>query len=94
MTEITTFRLRISGDVQGVGFRLWAIGQAAERGLDGWVRNRGDGTVELMISGPDKSIQAMLGACTQGPEGARVTNIDILNEEVAPPKGFLRKPTL
>ncbi|MEQ1753025.1 MAG: acylphosphatase [Micropepsaceae bacterium] len=94
MTDTTTFRLRITGDVQGVGFREWSIQQAAERKLDGWVRNRSDGTVELLISGPDRTIQDMLGACTQGPEGARVSNIDILNEKEAPASGFVRKPTL
>lgn len=94
MTDITTFRLRITGSVQGVGFREWSVQQAAERKLNGWVRNRSDGSVEMLISGPDRTIQDMLGACTQGPEGARVANIDILNEKEPPAAGFVRKPTL
>lgn len=94
MTDLTIFRLRITGQVQGVGFREWAINEAKARSLDGWVRNRSDGTVEVMIAGPDRTIQDMLGACTQGPEGARVTNIDIQNEKEPPATGFLRKPTL
>ena len=61
MTDITTFRLRITGSVQGVGFREWSVQQAADRKLDGWVRNRSDGSVEMLISGPDRTIQDMLG---------------------------------
>ena len=94
MTDITTFKLRINGSVQGVGFRAWAIGEATSRKIDGWVRNRSDGTVEMLISGPDRTVQDMLGACTQGPEGATVTNIDIHNEKEAPPQGFVGKPTV
>ena len=94
MTDITTFRLRITGSVQGVGYRLWASEEAKRRNLSGWVRNRSDGSVELLISGPDRAVQDMLGACTQGPESAVVTNIDIHNEKDAPPDGFARKPSL
>lgn len=94
MTDITTFRLRITGSVQGVGFRMWAADEAKKRNLAGWVRNRSDGSVELLISGPDRVVQDMLGACTQGPDGATVTNIDIHNETEVPPSGFARKPTL
>jgi acylphosphatase len=94
MSDITTFRLRISGQVQGVGYRDWAIVEARSRGLHGWVRNRSDGTVELMISGPDRAVQDMLGACTMGPESARVSNIDIQNEKNAPEPGFARRPSL
>jgi acylphosphatase len=94
MSEITTFKLRIKGLVQGVGYRDWAIEQAKARGLNGWIRNRSDGTVELLISGPDKAVQDMLGACTMGPEAASVSNIDILNEKTAPDAGFTRRPSL
>ena len=94
MSELTTFKLRITGQVQGVGFRDWVIEEAKKLELDGWVRNRSDGSVELMISGPDKSVQAMLRVCTHGPEEAAVANIDILNEKIPPPKGFVRKPTI
>jgi len=94
MTDLTIFRLRITGQVQGVGFRDWAVAQAGVHGLSGWVRNRSDGSVELMVAGPDRKVQDMLGACTQGPEGAVVTNIDIHNEKEMPPPGFLRKPAL
>jgi acylphosphatase len=94
MSDTTIFRLRITGRVQGVGFREWAATEAASRGLSGWVRNRRDGSVELLVAGPDAAVQSMLGACTQGPESASVGNIDIHNETDLPPAGFARKPTL
>lgn len=94
MSELTHFRLRIKGAVQGVGFRDWAIAEAGARGLSGWVRNRSDGSVELMISGADAKVQDMLRACTQGPPLAEVANIDIDNEKEPPPAGFARKATL
>jgi len=93
MTPETIFRLRIKGDVQGVGFRDWAIAEAHARGLSGWVRNRSDGTVEMMIAGSHKSVEDMLGAVTRGPPAARVTSVDIRNETEAPPLGFTRKAT-
>ncbi|MCE9522827.1 MAG: acylphosphatase [Alphaproteobacteria bacterium] len=94
MTETTIFRLRIKGRVQGVGYREWAMAEALSRGLDGWIRNRSDGSVEILVAGPDETIKDMLGACTQGPPEAQVENIDIKNETDPPPAGFARKPTL
>ncbi|MEQ1863935.1 MAG: acylphosphatase [Micropepsaceae bacterium] len=94
MSDTTIFRLRIKGRVQGVGYREWAIGEANARGLHGWIRNRSDGSVELLIAGPDATVQEMLSACTRGPEAAQVESIDILNETELPPSGFARKPTL
>ena len=88
MTEPTIFRLRIKGRVQGVGFRDWASDEATALKLDGWIRNRSDGSVEMLISGPDATIKDMLGAATQGPALARVANIDIHNETEPPPTGF------
>ncbi|MBP6012186.1 MAG: acylphosphatase [Alphaproteobacteria bacterium] len=93
-SETTIFRLRIKGTVQGVGYREWAIGEATARGLAGWVRNRSDGSVEMLIAGDDAKVQDMLRAATQGPEAAQVANVDIFNESEAPPPGFARKPTL
>lgn len=93
-TEITTFRLRIKGDVQGVGYREWAVEEATTRQLNGWVRNRGDGSVEMVISGPDATVQDMLRATTQGPPAAQVHKIDIHREDELPEPGFKRQKTL
>ena len=92
--DLTTFRLRIKGEVTGVGFREWAIVEASARKLNGWVRNRSDGTLELLVSGPDAMVREMLSRCTQGPEDAQVTKIDILREDELPEPGFKRAPTL
>jgi acylphosphatase len=94
MSETTIFKLRIKGDVQGVGYRDWAIGEANARGLSGWVRNRSDGSVEMLIAGPNAKVEDMLKAATQGPPQAQVANIDIHNETELPEPGFVRKATL
>lgn len=54
--------VRISGRVQGVGFRIWAKRQAERLGLNGWVRNERDGSVSSLISGPDEAVTSMLDA--------------------------------
>lgn len=73
----------IRGRVQGVGFRAWTEREAERRGLAGWVRNRRDGTVEAVFAGDASSVAAMLGACRQGPSGARVDGIETREEDPA-----------
>jgi acylphosphatase len=69
-------RVVIRGRVQGVGYRAWAEYSAVERGLQGWVRNRADGSVEAMFVGPADVVTAMIEACWQGPNGASVSAVD------------------
>lgn len=66
----------IRGRVQGVGFRAWAEVTALERGLRGWVRNRRDGAVAALFSGPEAAVLAMIDDCRAGPPGARVDFVD------------------
>ena len=66
----------IRGQVQGVGFRAWIEYTALERGLQGWVRNRRDGSVEALFVGPSDAVAAMITACYQGPRGSRVDGVD------------------
>ncbi len=66
----------IRGRVQGVGFRAWTEYTALERGIQGWVRNRRDGSVEALLVGPPDVVDAMVAACRDGPRGARVDAID------------------
>ena len=66
----------IRGRVQGVGFRMWTEDEALRLGLEGWVRNRRDGAVEAVFSGPDNMVADMITACHQGPRGARVEAVD------------------
>ena len=66
----------IHGRVQGVGYRAWTEVTALERGLEGWVRNRRDGSVEAVFGGPEDGVDAMIAECRRGPPGARVETID------------------
>ena len=66
----------IHGRVQGVGYRAWAEDSARELALQGWVRNRRDGSVEAVFAGPGEAVAKMIEACQQGPYGAHVTGID------------------
>lgn len=73
-------RLIVAGRVHGVGFRAWVVYKARELGLDGWVRNRADGTVEVLIAGDTAAVEEMARLCRRGPRMAEVTSID---EELA-----------
>jgi acylphosphatase len=92
--EITTLRLRIQGAVQGVGFRAFVVREATERRLSGWVRNRLDGTVEAVASGPTKQIEALVSSCTRGPAGARVQHIDMTVTAAPSGPGFTLRATM
>lgn len=70
-------RLTIRGYVQGVGYRAFVDDEALARGLKGWVRNRRDGSVEALIAGESKEVDAMIAACRQGPRSARVDAVEI-----------------
>jgi acylphosphatase len=66
----------IRGRVQAVGFRAWTEFMAERHGLQGWVRNRRDGSVEAVFAGPAEAVEAMLADCRRGPPGARVDAIE------------------
>lgn len=85
--------VRITGAVQGVGYRAWAEAAAKARGLSGWVRNRRDGSVEAVISGPDDKVTEMLAYFWQGPPASRVERVE--SEPTTPPMqlGFRTLPT-
>ena len=72
---MTTVRLRITGRVQGVGYRAWAVQEGARLGVSGWVCNRRDGSVEALVTGDDDAVARMVAACRQGPYAARVTGV-------------------
>lgn len=92
--EQTSLRLKIEGFVQSVGYRNFAITEAHQLGLDGWVRNRSDGTVEILVSGPNAAVETFVGLCMKGPSSARITNIDLHKAEPPSEKGFRRRPSL
>jgi acylphosphatase len=70
------FQVVIRGRVQGVGYRAWIEVTAEERGVEGWVRNCRDGSVEALFAGPEEIVLTMIELCRQGPPGARVDAID------------------
>ena len=81
MTVPILRRLVVSGRVQGVGYRAFVEDEAAALRIDGWVRNRRDGTVEAVVAGPAAAVDAMIAACRKGPFAARVDNVEIHNAE-------------
>ncbi|MGY3233963.1 acylphosphatase [Bradyrhizobium sp. USDA 4472] len=68
-------QLMIRGRVQGVGYRAWVEHQATASGLEGWVRNRRDGSVEALFAGPPKLVADMVALCRHGPPSSHVDNV-------------------
>ncbi len=66
----------VRGRVQGIGFRAWTERQALARGLEGWARNRRDGSVEAVFSGPSGSVAAMIKDLHRGPMLAYVERVE------------------
>jgi acylphosphatase len=92
--EVISMNVRIEGEVQGVGFREFAVREASNRGLKGWVRNRADGTVEILACGLRSDVEAFITACIAGPRGSRVTACNLAPTELPPSPGFIRRPSL
>lgn len=88
-------RAEIAGKVQGVWYRGWTVETARSMGLDGWVRNRANSSVEALFAGPAAAVAAMLDACRRGPSAAKVASVnDFPAEAPAPGSGFQQLPTL
>lgn len=66
----------IRGRVQGVGFRMFVEDTAERLNLEGWVRNKRDGSVEAVFAGSDESVSAAVEACPKGPRGSLVESVD------------------
>ena len=87
-------RVRIEGRVQGVWYRGWAVHEAVQRGLRGWVRNRSDGSVEALFAGSAPAVDSMLEACWRGPPAARVARVTATADAEPEAPGFDALPTL
>lgn len=85
---MTAVRLIITGIVQGVGFRAAFARKAVALGLDGWVRNRRDGTVEAQLDGDEQALQEMIDWSAKGPPAARVAHVALDRELVPVAHGF------
>lgn len=70
-------RLLVHGLVQGVGFRFSAMHEARQSGVNGWVRNRLDGTVEIQAEGDADAVRAMVRWAAHGPVGAKVERLEV-----------------
>lgn len=84
--------LRISGQVQGVGFRYSMAEEAGRLGITGWVRNRRDGTVEALVDGDPDALEAIVAWARQGPRGSHVTGVEVIEVVQSFPR-FDMRPT-
>ena len=75
--ELKNYSIRVSGKVQGVGFRYSALKKAAELELRGYVRNERDGSVYLEIEGSPDAVTEMIHWCRKGPSFGRVDNLSL-----------------
>lgn len=80
----------IRGRVHGVGYRAWVEYQASASHLEGWVRNRRDGSVEAVFAGAPKAVADMVALCRHGPPSARVEAV--VNETASEDELALRQP--
>jgi acylphosphatase len=90
---VETVRLRVTGRVQGVGYRLWMTRTAASLGLRGWVQNRTDGSVEALVTGTPQAVAALIEAARKGPIGAHVRDVAVIQDEDDGSVGFDSRPT-
>lgn len=72
-----TLAIRVEGTVQGVFFRAYASENARRLGVDGWVANRDDGSVEGVLRGPGEALAELVGLLRHGPPDAKVTKLDV-----------------
>lgn len=87
-------RIHVKGKVQGVFFRAWTIEQAEALGLDGWVRNRHDGSVEAVAAGPADKVEELVARCRRGSPPSRVDAVHVEETPGIVARGFVQKPTV
>jgi acylphosphatase len=81
-------RVVVSGRVQGVYFRDATRRRAIAAGVDGWVRNRPDGTVEALLEGLPEAVDRLVAFCHSGPPAARVDRVQVEEQEPGDLRGF------
>lgn len=87
-------KVAVKGRVQGVWFRAWTCEQAESHGLNGWVRNRQDGSIEAVLSGSRKEVDALLDLMWHGPPAAKVSSVHSEELHDPPGSGFHQRPTV
>jgi acylphosphatase len=78
----------VHGRVHGVGFRAFVLRAAQSRGVAGWVRNRVNGTVEVVLEGEPEPVESIVRFCREGPHAARVTQVETFAEQPEGLHGF------
>ncbi len=86
--------IRITGHVQGVFFREWTVKVANRVGVNGWVRNRNDGSVEIYAAGAPEHLDEFVAELRDGSPASRVDNVSIEPAELEGVSGFMRRSTL
>ena len=81
-------RVVVKGEVQGVFFRDSTQSEAESRGVDGWVANRSDSSVEAVFEGDAEAVRAMVDFCKSGPSRADVRDVEATEEEPEGLSGF------
>jgi acylphosphatase len=84
---VKAFFARITGRVQGVGFRYYTVNEARRRGIKGWVRNTRGGDVEVWAEGGEEQLNGFAQWLAAGPAGARVEEVERRDQL---PRGIFR----
>ena len=79
--EKRALAVRVTGLVQGVNYRNFTVTAARGLGIEGWVRNREDGSVEVALYGPGQALADLVGILRKGPPDARVENVDVRSSD-------------
>lgn len=88
---IKSFRIRLTGRVQNVGFRYFAVREAQREGVTGFVRNEPDGSVYVEAEGEEEVVNRFLMSLKQGPSWGRVDRVTVTEQPVRNFKGFTVK---
>lgn len=80
--------VKVTGQVQGVFYRVACAERARELGIGGWVRNARDGSVEAAFEGPDEAVEAIVAWCRIGPPYAKVLDVQVEGDVQAGERGF------
>ncbi len=81
-------RVRVTGRVQGVFFRAWTQQQARELGVNGWIRNAGDGSVEAQLEGDEAAVKALIQRLWEGSPSAEVEDLEVEEVDAEGVDGF------
>lgn len=94
-SDVNCVHIRLEGRVQGVCFRDFAVRLARQMNVDGWVRNRRDGALELIAVASPAVLEEFVRQCVHvGPPGARIDSFELFTADPPEAKGFIRLPTI